>query len=101
MLWPAWPKAVELKVKESRDPGFRQRLGDLERWIGEKGSAFKREIVPAHGPRVQDFHDRRLVFRFDGNNGKPGNVLALLTGGIDRYMSVQDECTVIKHDQRV
>ncbi len=101
VLWPAWPKAVELKVKESRDPSFRQRLGDLERWIGEKGSAFKREIVPAHGPRVQDFHDRRLVFRFDGNNGKPGNVLTLLTGGIDRYMSVQDECTVIKHDQRV
>jgi hypothetical protein len=99
-FWTEWPKSVELKVKESNDPGFRQRLGELERWVTGKGSAFKREIVSTHGPRVQDFHDRRLVFRFGENEGKPGNVLALLTGGIDRYMSVRDECTVIKHDQR-
>jgi hypothetical protein len=93
-LWSAWPRKVELRVREDGTPDLRARAEDCRRWLVTKGTEGKVTCVSSHGPQRRDFHDRRLIFMV--NESQPNRrTVVLLTGGIDRYMETRFECSAI------
>jgi hypothetical protein len=93
-LWAAWPAKVEIKVRDSNDPNLSGMLGELEKMVRRAGSSFFAHRVPSYGPGRKDFHDRRIIFHEDPKDPKRRTTV-LCTGGIERYVNKECECSFI------
>lgn len=92
------PVQLELKIRDSVQPELKSFLVALEAWRKKVGTAIAITRVPTFGPGKKDFHDRRIVFRFK----EPITLKAttvLMSGGVDRYMNPQNECSIVIHHQ--
>lgn len=97
-LWSRWPKAVEIKFRESEDGGHVATTEDFRKWLSAKGTTLKSLPQPAFGPTRKFFHDRRIKFVL-GIAPKQKMALVLLTGGVDRYMNNKVECSLVIQDE--
>jgi hypothetical protein len=95
-LMEAWPDRLELQVRDDANSNFQPRRKAFEGWLAKQGATSKITSIPTHGPHRRDFHDRCVAFV--PNAKTPQNrYVVLLTGGVDRYMEPQCECTVVVH----
>jgi hypothetical protein len=97
-IWSAWPKELVLKSRATEDGSHRLIIEDLRKWLLARGTVLRERIEPAKGPSRKYFHDRRIIF-VGGTTDKPKRATVLLTGGIDRYMNVSLESSIVVHDE--
>jgi hypothetical protein len=88
------PGKMVLRTRHEDGPGQKLMLQDLAKWLKDKHIQFEPELVPSFGPGRKDFHDRRIVFVPDEKNAKK-RITVLMTGGIDRYLDPQFECSIV------
>ena len=93
-LWDAWPPEIHLRTRskpEVAQEQMRQRLTEL---LWSHGTVFKCYIASRREAERIDLHDRRLIFQADAANPKKRTIV-LLTGGVQRYIDLQYETSVV------